>query len=447
VWGLSLIHGYGQTLMAADEKGHVSPVAWLVGLVFSAMGWLGWMAGRLLQAAVSRQREFLADASAVQFTRSRDGLGNVLRKLWHDQQVLAGRMRHPSADMVASLLIHEPGSSMYLATHPRLPDRILRVCGSVQPPLPAPLIHMDTPAPRVPRTARVALGASAVASGVPADPIRQAEQARQQRITNDKDAHGRLQRMVGPTERRLIVLALMMNIGNERERKLWHRMAESLPQAARILDDVAALLPTRRVPEFERVTTSIAADPIEQRRALVESARDLLRADGRVSPRERLWWLALRHRMGVQQGKQAYMRPMTGQGHDLHQLGPQELAYVTALTSYLARFVPCEEPDEGPHTAGLAWFKGVMMRCGGGPETWVPGAPPDADALMHALAGVQELSWMIRPILLKAWVEEALNHSPHGVLTDDAADSLRLVAALIEAPLPPMLDAHYPRAA
>ena len=168
--------------------------------------------------------------------------------------------------------VHEPGSSMYLATHPRLPDRILRVCGSALPPLPAPLIHMDTPEPRVPRAARVALGASAGAAGVPADPIRQAEQARQQRIANDKDAHGRLQRMVGPTERRLIVLALMMNIGNERERKLWHRMAESLPQAARILDDVAALLPTRRVPEFERVTTSIAADPIEQRRTLALDA-------------------------------------------------------------------------------------------------------------------------------------------------------------------------------
>ena len=151
--------------------------------------------------------------------------------------------------------------------------------------------------------------------------------------------------------------------------------------------------------------------------------------------------------MGVQQNKQAYMRPMTGQGHDLHQLVPQELAYVTALTSYLARFIPCEEPAEGPHTAGLAWFKGVMTRCGGGPDTLIPGASPDADALMHALAGVQELSWMIRPILLKAWVEEALNHSPQGVLTDDAADSLRLVAALIEAPLPPMLEAHYPRAA
>ncbi|MGC4059893.1 MAG: M48 family metalloprotease [Aquabacterium sp.] len=446
VWGLSLIHGYGQTLMSTDDKGHVSPGAWLIGLVLSVTGWLGWMAGRLLQAAVSRQREFLADASAVQFTRSRDGLGNVLRKLWHDQQVLAGRMRHPSADMVASLLLHEPGNSMYLATHPRLPERILRVCGSILPPLPAPLIRIDTPEPRRPAPA-AALDASDATAPAPADPIRQAEQTRQQRIHADKEAHTRLQGLVGPTERRLIVLALMMNIDNERERKLWHRMAESLPHAARILDDVAALLPTRRVPEFEHVTASIAAEPIEQRRALVESARDLLRADGRVSPRERLWWLALRHRMGVQQSKQAYLRPMTGQGQDLHQLGPQGLAYVTALTSYLARFVPSEEPTEGAHSAGLAWFKGVMTRCGGGPETLVPGAPPDADALMHALAGVQELSWMIRPILLKAWVEEALNHSPHGVLSNDAADSLRLVAALIEAPLPPMLEAHYPRAA
>lgn len=74
-----------------------------------------------------------------------------------------------------------------------------------------------------------------------------------------------------------------------------------------------------------------------------------------------------------------------------------------------------------------------------------PGHAPDADALMHALSGVQEMSWMMRPLLLKAWVEEAVNHSEHGVLSDQTADALRLVAGLIDAPLPPMLEAHYPK--
>ncbi len=439
VWGLSLVHGYGQSLMAADERGHVSPLSWLVGLVFSVVGWLGWLAGRVLQAALSRQREFLADASAMQFTRSRDGLGHVLRKLWHDQQVMAGRMRHPAASMVSYLLMHESGGSGCLATHPRLSERIRRVCGTVLPPIPAPLIRIDVAEPR-----RAADSARRLAAQSPINAAVAAEQARLARLTREREVMTRLQNLTGPLERRLLTLALMMDTRNDKERTFWLNLAEGVHAAERILDDMADLPPKRRVPEFERLTATIASDPIEQRRALVESARNLLRADGKVSPRERLWWLALRHRVSERQNRQAYIRPTTGQGQELQEMQPHELAHVTALTTYMARFIPTEESGGQLAPAGLAWFKGVMARCGQ-PAHTTPGAPPDADALMHALAGVQELSWMRRPLLLKAWVEEAVNHSEHGVLSDASADALRLAAGLIDAPLPPMLEAHYPK--
>jgi hypothetical protein len=65
---------------------------------------------------------------------------------------------------------------------------------------------------------------------------------------------------------------------------------------------------------------------------------------------------------------------------------------------------------------------------------------------MHALAGTQELSWVIRPQLVRAWVEEALNHSPAGLMGADTADALRLAAGLLDTPLPPALAAHYPKA-
>ncbi|WP_205925391.1 M48 family metalloprotease, partial [Enterobacter hormaechei] len=67
VWGLSLVHGFGRSLMEPGDDQRHSPLAWVVGAVLAAIGWLGWLAGRALQAAVSRQREFHADASAVQF--------------------------------------------------------------------------------------------------------------------------------------------------------------------------------------------------------------------------------------------------------------------------------------------------------------------------------------------------------------------------------------------
>ena len=53
----------------------------LLGLVLIVIGWVGVLFGRLIQAAVSRQREFLADASAVQFTRNPAGLAGALQKI------------------------------------------------------------------------------------------------------------------------------------------------------------------------------------------------------------------------------------------------------------------------------------------------------------------------------------------------------------------------------
>jgi hypothetical protein len=210
---------------------------------------------------------------------------------------------------------------------------------------------------------------------------------------------------------------------------------------------VAQLLPHSRVPEFERVTDTLQTLDVDARREVVILARDLLRADGRVSPRERLWWLVLRHRLAATGARPAMMRPVTGQGQGLIELSKVQRTHVSTVSSYLARFIPEDEHGPGAwHSASAAWYRGVMQRCG--VEDTPPGVvpPPDADQLMTALAAVQELSWMVRPLLLKAWVEEAFNHSPKGVLRQDTADALRLMASLVDSPLPAMLAAHYPRA-
>lgn len=460
VWGLSLVHGWGQSLMSSDDRGHVNPLRWLAGLVFAGVGWLGWLAGRLLQAAVTRQREFLADACAVQFTRNRDGLGGVLRKVWYDSEVLAGRMRHPAAEMVSGLLLHEPSGGGWLATHPPLQERIRRVCGSVLPPLSAPLIRLDATEPRRAPPASplplIAVGFTAGGSGSADKPTDRpfaaqaavsAGELRRQQLAADREALARLRLLGGPTELRLIVLALMMNPDNARELKLWRKLAEGVHHSERHLQDVAALLPVRHVPEFERVTNLVREAPIEQRRTLVEHARDLLRADGLVSPRDRLWWLALRHRVGVQrQSPVPNLRPVAAHSQALDELSPEHRHHAAALTAYLARLVPADAVGTTLPAENAAWFSAVMKRCGALHQPAAGQQMPDADALAHALAAIQEMSWMLRPQLLKAWVEEAFNHSPQGVLSDASADALRLMGGLLDAPLPPMLEAHYPRA-
>lgn len=446
VWGLSLVHGFGRSLMDPGDDQRHSPAAWLVGAVLAMLGWLGWLAGRALQAAVSRQREFHADASAVQFTRSRDGIGQVLRKVWHDQQAHAARLHHPAAGLVASMLLHQPAKGC-LATHPRLSERIRRLYGRTMPPLPAMPVRTEAE----PRRPRQPVGADgrflAAASSLQAD-VHALALASQ----DDRDALDRLRRLAGPTEQRLAVLALMMDPGNAREHKLWRQMAEGLSHAERILTDVRALHPGRRVPEFEHMTARMGALPLAQRRVVVEAGRDLLRADGRVSPRDRLWWLSLRHRLNDGQREAPMLRPVTGQGQDLGQLPVDALHAIARLSVYLARILPEAETPPSPEQptarptrapAAEAWLQGVGLRLGRTDLGQQP--PPDADSLMLALTSVQELSWMVRPLLVKAWVEEAVNHSPQGVMSQATADALRLMAGLVDAPLPPMLASFYPR--
>lgn len=133
VAGLELVWGFGETVR---ERGGL---AWLFGSAVMVMGSAGWLAGRALQASVSRQREFLADARAVQWTRSRDGLGGVLRKALTQRQhadLLRGEPHWPAA-MSHMLLLAGPGErDAWFESHPPLEERIRRIYGRSMQALP-----------------------------------------------------------------------------------------------------------------------------------------------------------------------------------------------------------------------------------------------------------------------------------------------------------------------
>lgn len=90
-------------------------------LVVLALGWIGLFFGRLIQAAVSRHRESLADASAVQFTRDPGGLRNALVKI--GALGAGSRITDADPEEVAHLLF-APGIDRAFATHPPLIERI-----------------------------------------------------------------------------------------------------------------------------------------------------------------------------------------------------------------------------------------------------------------------------------------------------------------------------------
>jgi Zn-dependent protease with chaperone function len=95
----------------------------LFGILLLVVGALGLFFGRLIQAAVSRQREFLADASSVQFTRNPAGLSGALQKLGG----YGSRIQSPHASDASHLFFGNALTDSFveaMATHPPLEQRI-----------------------------------------------------------------------------------------------------------------------------------------------------------------------------------------------------------------------------------------------------------------------------------------------------------------------------------
>ena len=96
----------------------------LIALAITAVGYIGLFFGRWIKAAVSRQREYLADASAVQFTRDPNGIGGALKKIavYSD-----GSYLRSDTEEISHMLFGEGTRMMLFATHPPLKDRIKRI--------------------------------------------------------------------------------------------------------------------------------------------------------------------------------------------------------------------------------------------------------------------------------------------------------------------------------
>ena len=98
----------------------------ILGLALLIIGYIGVFFGRLIQAAVSRQREFLADASSVQFTRNPGGITGALKKIGGLGEN-GSRLSHAHSEELSHMFfgngVSEPFIGL-LETHPPLPDRI-----------------------------------------------------------------------------------------------------------------------------------------------------------------------------------------------------------------------------------------------------------------------------------------------------------------------------------
>lgn len=133
LFGILALAMIGRTVLRAtrhvrtsrSEKGGGAVAAiLLMGVVLLVAGYVGVFFGRLIKAAVSRQREYLADASAVQFTRQTDGIAGALKKIGAFSQ--GSLLKETETEEVSHMLFATGANfSSLWATHPPLADRIL----------------------------------------------------------------------------------------------------------------------------------------------------------------------------------------------------------------------------------------------------------------------------------------------------------------------------------
>lgn len=135
LYGILVIGLIGEFLMRSAGNRSIrrsskdnSPVAILaLGLGLLAIGYSGIFFGNLIKAAVSRQREFLADASAVQFTRNPEGIAGALKKIGNSSQ--GSQLKNEHASEFSHMYFGQGVKSFFnlMATHPPLEERIKRI--------------------------------------------------------------------------------------------------------------------------------------------------------------------------------------------------------------------------------------------------------------------------------------------------------------------------------
>lgn len=121
IWGRMMFWGGGRR--RSDDDNNANAILMIIGLVFMIIAPI---AGQLMKLALSRNREYLADATAVKFTRNPDGLISALQKLSEETQPV-----RRATNATANLYITNPmnalkgkGMSNLFSTHPPIEARI-----------------------------------------------------------------------------------------------------------------------------------------------------------------------------------------------------------------------------------------------------------------------------------------------------------------------------------
>ena len=411
-----------------------------IGLTLLVVGYAGTFFGNLIKAAVSRQREFLADASAVQFTRNPGGIAGALKKIGGHgfgsqlQAANAAEFSHMYFGQGVPLALDG-----LMATHPALEARIRRIEPRWDGRFPVvQLGELEAPAapdsaapsewtlgPEALAMAATAFGNSAVEQSIAAIGAPEAGHLQQARSTLERLPQTLRDAAHRCVDAQVLMFGLLLDQDGEARQRQLELLRPALdPALAGVLElHLTALLELPadlRLPLLELAIPALKQLPRAEQLLLRRNLARLILADQQVSLME---WSLLRiieRNLNVPRHTDAR--------HHLRDLDGDVLVLLSALA---------HAGHENPAEARAAFEAGCqLLSCG--ELILLDQQACDLKALDRAVARLSLIWPLEKPRLLKA-MARCIGHD--GQVTPSEAELMRAVADSLDCPMPPLLPA------
>jgi Zn-dependent protease with chaperone function len=431
--------GRGRVRVGGGGKNKGGGVAAIlaVGLALMVIGYVGYFFGRLIQAAVSRQREFLADASSVQFTRNPGGLTGALKKI--GGFALGSSMQSTKSTAIGHFFFAQGFQSMFggaWATHPPLDERIRAIDPQfdgkfVEPPEVVDVAREPWGRPGRPRDA-AGFAPGALSRPTPASAVQAIGTLSPASVANAQDLLAGLAPALREAARQpaaapALVFGLLLDADpavRARQQALiaQHAGPEAAAALAELVPALAGLQPGQKLPLLQLALPALRPRDAGQLEAFFTTLDELVHADGRVTIFEfALQKLLLRHlSLGGQPTAQVI------QVYSFQAVAPE----ISLVLSVLARTAHPADGAEPAFAAGAAQLRLLDGR--------LALLPPDQCGLRQLEAALDRLATASGPIKLRLLTAAAHVVAADGTLAVTEAELLRAIAAALDVPMPPL---------
>lgn len=415
-----------------------SPVALLaLGLGLLVIGYTGIFFGNLIKSAVSRQREFLADASAVQFTRNPDGIAGALKKIGGNAH--GSELRNAHAAEFSHMYFSQGVKSLFnlMATHPPLHERIKRI----QPNWSGEFFTGVYKGSKTnePITNKDSLeivsafdgDAAQAATGTSVNIANALDQLAQPTLQQVHYARARIAEIPDTLKTaaresfgaRAVVFGLLMDANEniaQRQRGLLakHLPVDELEQLSEIIDQTSRLVAALRLPVIELCLSALKQLSADQHLAFMDCIHTLINADKKISLMEWALYRIVMH--NTSRGKSAERL------HNLNQL-KDECAVLLSMLAYAG----ANSNDD----AKMA-FARAQTELGFPEFSMLTKSEVQLAHMDKALERLNHVKPLQKPQLLKAMSQCVLQDKR---VTIVEAELFRAIADSLDCPVPPLI--------